>query len=617
MCIRDRLLCYPTDNNGAGGVFQDCDTSKVGQWQRITLTTLPGFNYRAIALWGEPAWPSSAGPIEIFAPTSVSGTIPSSIQGSCDYSFDIGQKEGSIFAKYNELKIKKSKLVGSGSFNEIAFMSVDIRTSQDTQTIAYSEPAIVKNYDEEPKLQGGALVSLNTSVSVDDAASYFTKNEANLVLRKKYISDIQSFDLVDPLFFIKGLKFSDLPSWYDDCIFDFYETPKSTQYNLIRHFLYKVLAFVFPAEKIDTTFLLYTNDVEINGSRGNFVQALYYSIRSDQRIDELISTICKSLLCTIVFDKETGKIRVRSARETFNKLNNPNNPYRVLNSIISYGVDNTQQSEIVNTFTQTQWVALLNGVQRPESTRAYLGNAATLSELEPTGGKTKSIFISLDDVLLAPKSDNLFVQNIQISGLLLGDTPQMSAPPNNAGVVIRDIQLLGNSIKVLYINNNATPKYVLSMTLDAIYQHHGPLVSYNFFDVDNFTGTLPFEADFGDVTGLERNNDDSVKKYGKKEADLDFRFVPTFVSTYETGGALFALRIIPEAYYRVPDEDYSLIDLYGDSDIKDRVVLMNNDNYTVGDQVIYLDRDRVERIGIILETFVSDYTVELTIKRVQ
>ena len=541
-----RLIAY--GSGFAGAVVDDCDTSKVGQWQRLTVTTDNVTNYRAIALWGEPAWPSSAGPIEIFAPTSVSGTVDASIQGSCDYIANIPTLVDGI----NYIKIKKSEFVGSGSYDQIDAMEITLQTLSGTQDVQYSQARFEKNYNAETKYQEGSLVDITLASSSDNRANWDILPITNQVIDKVYIGEETELKTIDYLSLMAGVRFKDLPSFHGENMILRYSDLAANQAH--RYMVHELLSMVFPSNFIDTA----TLDGDVSTLRYS-----YLGINKDDYVVDTIKAIVGANLGLLYFDPSTSKITYKSGTEIFGQSET------AVDAVIQYENDTNDKKLMFNRLEAQSLISLVNNASALIP-RNYLGGFGgsgyeIRSHIAPF--EFDKVRIPLVDILPDPDAF-VYAQRAEITGILFSTSPAGDTF-NNTNIVIRSCDIVDSHLEMNITNLSGSVQYLVAISVAGQYMVYA-------------SGQNDLNPDIRNIYEVTRPS--SIDKIGQSTYSTDPRFIQHDFIT-NTWDSMYS----------------DFFDSFGN---KDRYMIfraVKKNNINVGELVSVLDRNKNTVTGLVVE----------------
>jgi len=389
----------------------------------------------------------------------------------------------------NEIKFKKSDFTvqaGSPTWQNVSHtMKVNIRTSSGTQKVVYSNFKHTKNYSDDQVFNFGNPLNLNTAISSDNDASYYSHNVLKThSLGRDVEKDELTMEFGNYFQHVLGLKFKDLPSFPERYVLlsDHVGSPNAP-FDFYSVYARKMLGFIFPDTILDIDL-----DMDSTDQTNQFNQQI--CIDENDSIRARINALLVASMGFMYFDQSTGKITLRSGYKAWDHEQGllPT-PYEIQN-VLEYKKDNDKTE---GNWTQIQFIAhigLQNRVQSYNPLAPMYGYFGTGFLIEPTilAGNRSTVFVPAD---MPDLFKEIPFNQWYVNGWAVSDS-QTSNVPNNAGVTLLDAQLIDGKILMSFENTSGINKYLYALGIGGDFLGYKP--------VTNFTGTNQsvFSADVKD-----------------------------------------------------------------------------------------------------------------------
>ena len=404
---------------------------------------------------------------------------------------------------HNWVRIRKSDFVGGDPFANpviIQIRSVSLTSSAITSNFANFE--LIKNWQDDQNLTNGSVIELaNVAETSLNSSTFLTKTVFIGQIISRYINS-QNIELSINSYLeqLKTIKFGDLDSFPVSNFINIAVEDKAEFYNKIFNTIFNLIFtsdlidvdVVLPAE--DTTTLL---DTDYNG---NIPNLNFITIKSGEKIGEVLDSLCQAILGKVYFDLETLKITVRSGYTFIADFNDSiANPIDIDESYIIEYRDDKLELDIYN-----RLILAVYHQQFFNFINVYLNENFGLQ----VKAGVQTIFVDVNSEV----NNTSFFQDVKlINQPVITDlqtTTDLSTPWQPfANIQILNVFLIDNTVGITFDSN--INQYIASLAINCDAVVHWKL-DQTFANNDGIV----------ELKTSTKSNTDSIKRNGVKELDL-------------------------------------------------------------------------------------------------
>lgn len=401
----------------------------------------------------------------------------------------------------NWVRFKKSDFVGVVNvfLNPVLIQISTVSLTSDPIVFNFSNFELIKNWEEDLNLVNSSVIELANLVQ--DSSIFLEKTIFIGQIITRYISseNIQ-LSINSYLEQLKKITFGDLDSFPKANFINIAVTDKAEFYNKIFNTIFNL---IFSSDLIDVDIALPADDtttlLDTNYS-GNIPNLNFITLKSSEKIGDVLDSLCQAILGKVYFDLETLKITVRSGYTFIADYNNSLvTPYNIDDKYIIEYRDDKIELDIYNKFKLAVYHQ-----QFFNFTNVYFNENFGLQ----IKAGVQTIFVDVNNEINTAN----FFKNIKLINQPVITDLQTTADLNVAwqpfaNIQILNVFLLDNTVGITFDSN--INQYIASLSINCDAVVHWKLDQL----YANNTGAVQLET-------VTISDTESIKRNGSKELDL-------------------------------------------------------------------------------------------------